>query len=73
MEYYREYIEIGDPDDGGPPYVAEVRLCHEFPVSTEHLPPGNRVISLDDRVPVSAAWDAEDMPTETWNVLSTAV
>ena len=48
VEYYREYLEVV-PDDGSPPYAAEVRLCHDFP---EMEPTGsNRVVVFDDRVP----------------------
>lgn len=63
--YYREYIEIV-PDDGTPPYVAEVRLCHDFPWMrpTDQ----NQVVIFDDRVPMSDAWRADDMPTNTWSV-----
>lgn len=66
MEYYREYVEVSDPDDGGPPYTAEIKLCHNFPIT--EATGGNRVIVLDPRVEVSDVWDGEDMPTETWAV-----
>lgn len=72
MEYYREYIEVADPDDGGPPYTAEVRLCHDFPV----IKPtgGNQVVVFDERVPMSVAFACSDEPadTETFGVLATA-
>lgn len=66
MEYYREYIEVSDPDDGGAPYIAEVRLCHDFP----QIEPtdSNTVVVFDERVQLSDAWRAQDMPTETWGV-----
>lgn len=66
MQYYREYIEV--TDEAGAPYVAEVRLCHDWlamPKADQ-----NQVVILDERVPVTAAWDAEDMPTETWAVMA---
>lgn len=68
MEIYREYIEVSDPADGGPPYTAEIRLCHDFPVPLTELPGGNRVVVFDERVELSGAWRADDMPTETWGV-----
>lgn len=67
MEYYREYIEIADPDDGGPPYIAEVKLCHDFPPIAPTG--GNQVVVFDPRVPMSADWRSEDFPTDTWGVL----
>ena len=67
MQFYREYVEVSDPDDGGGPYIGEVRLCHDFP---EIAPTGgNQVVVFDDRVPMSADWRLDDMPTETWGVL----
>ncbi len=67
MECYREYLEVV-PDDGEPPYAAEVRMCHDFP---EMQPTGsNRVVVFDDRVQVSPEWAGPDMPTETWGVLA---
>jgi hypothetical protein len=68
MEYYREYIEIADPGDGGPPYTAEVKLCHDFPIA--EVTGGNRVVVLDGRVTLSDAWSEQDMPTETWGVIA---
>ena len=69
VRYYREYIEVV-PDDGSPPYVAEVRLCHDFP---EISPTGdNQLVVLDDRVValMSDIWAGRDMPTDTWGVLA---
>lgn len=66
MEYYREYIEVTDDPSG--PYVAEVRLCHDFPAMPRTAE--NQVVIFDDRVPMSDAWHADDMPTMTWAVLA---
>jgi hypothetical protein len=67
LNYYREYVEVV-PDDGSPPYTAEVRLCHDFP----QMPAtdSNRVVVFDERVLMSPEWQAADMPTETWAVLT---
>jgi hypothetical protein len=66
VQYYREYLEVV-PDDGEPPYAAEVRLCHDFP---RMEPTGsNRVVIFDDRVQMSPEWSGRDMPTDTWGVL----
>lgn len=67
MEYYREYIEVTDPDDAGEPYIVEVRLCHDFPEIAPNG--GNQVVVFDTRVPMSADWRSEDMPTDTWAAL----
>lgn len=67
--YYREYIEIVSDDDE-PPFVAEVRMCHDFP---EMQPGGgNQVVVLDERVAATMdePWCAGDMPTDTWSVLA---
>lgn len=67
MQYYREYIEV-IPEDGSPPYTAEVRLCHDFP---QMQPTGsNRVVVFDERVEMSDVWTDDSMPTETWGVLA---
>lgn len=69
MQYYREYLEIM-PEDGSPPYAAEVRLCHDFQAmaATDQ----NRVVVFDDRVSMTDAWTGRDMPTDTWGVLATS-
>ncbi len=68
VDIYREYVEITDPDDSGPPYTAEIRMCHEPPCFP--LGGSNQVVVLD---PAAAAlmddrWSDCDMPTETWGV-----
>jgi hypothetical protein len=68
MHYYREYVEVTDDPDGA--FVAEVRLCHDFPEIAPNA--GNQVAVLDERVAalMDAPWAAQDMPTDTWSVLA---
>ena len=67
MHVYREYIEITDPEDGGPPYVATIRMCHDFPEIQPNG--GNQVVVFDDRVPMSDECRSDEYPTDTWGVL----
>lgn len=67
MDYYREYIEVTEPSDGGPPYTAEVRLCHDFPV----IKPGggNTVVVFDQRVGDGLSEGCREdvtLPTDQW-------
>ncbi len=66
--YYREYIETADLDG---PFIAEVRLCHDFP---EIKPTGhNTVVVFDSRVTelLPDGWHmAADMPTDCWGAIT---
>lgn len=64
MQYYREYVETEGPFG---PYVAEIRLCHDFPEIAPNG--GNQVAVFDDRVQMSDDWSHEDMPTDTFRAL----
>lgn len=65
--YYREYLEVV-PDDGSPPFTAEVRLCHDFPAIKPNG--GNQLAVFDPRVAelMTDPWGLADMPTDTFGV-----
>lgn len=66
MEYYREYIEVDDPAGH---YVAEVRLCHDYPMMA--LGDHNQVAVFDEAAValMAAEWMADaGMPTDSWAV-----
>ena len=65
MVYFREYIEV---TDDGPPYMSEIRLCHDFPVMKPTG--GNQVVIFDERVASLCEVGWSGKTTDTWSVLA---